>query len=133
VVLALFVTAAGIERRVAPFRKADAAVAVRVAVAVSVALAPAARTIWSCLRLVRQPETGQRHSRETDTEFLQRSPARDRLGQALREFIELVVHFDVVCLWVCPNKFVGVKRTRSFVDPAKENAGDVVLIHQCER
>jgi hypothetical protein len=42
--------------------------------------------------LVRQPEAGQRHAGEADAEFLQRRAARDRLGQVLGEFIELIVH-----------------------------------------
>jgi hypothetical protein len=44
------------------------------------------------LRLVRQAKTRQRHAGEADTEFLQRCAPRDRLGHALGEFIELVVH-----------------------------------------
>jgi hypothetical protein len=56
-------------------------------------------TLSGCLRLVCQPEAGQRHAGETDAEFLQRRAARDRLGQALCEFIESVVHtFPFVCL-----------------------------------
>src|SRR5262249_14598803 len=46
-----------------------------------------------CLRIVREPQAGERHTGKADTEFFQRSPARDRLGQALGEFIEFVVHF----------------------------------------
>jgi hypothetical protein len=41
---------------------------------------------------MRQPEAGQRHAGKTDAELLQRRAARDRLGQPLGEFIELVVH-----------------------------------------
>ena len=37
-----------------------------------------------CGRLVRQPEAGQRHSRETNAEFLQRRAPSDRLGQTFR-------------------------------------------------
>jgi len=44
------------------------------------------------LCLACQPEAGQRHARETDAKFLQCRAARDRLGQALGEFIEFVVH-----------------------------------------
>ena len=44
------------------------------------------------LRPVGQPEAGQRHAGEADAEFLQRRAARDGLGQALGQFIELVVH-----------------------------------------
>jgi len=44
------------------------------------------------LRLVRQPETGQRHAAEADAEFHQRRPARERSGQALGEFVELMIH-----------------------------------------
>jgi len=44
------------------------------------------------LRLVRQPETGQRHAGEADAEFLQRSSARYGLGQSLGQFIEFLVH-----------------------------------------
>ena len=43
--------------------------------------------------LICQPEACQRHPGETDAEFLERPPARDRLGHALCEFIELVVHY----------------------------------------
>jgi len=42
--------------------------------------------------LVRQPEAGERHAREADTESLQCRAARDGLGHALCEFIEFVVH-----------------------------------------
>src|SRR2546430_14818049 len=52
----------------------------------------ACRRLWISLRFVRQPEAGQRHARESDAEFLQRCATRDRLGQALGEFIELIVH-----------------------------------------
>jgi hypothetical protein len=45
-----------------------------------------------CLGFVRQPETGQRHSREADAEFLKRRAARDGLGHAFGQFIEFVVH-----------------------------------------
>jgi hypothetical protein len=41
---------------------------------------------------IRQPEAGEHHAGEADAEFLQRRAARDRLGQALGEFIELVAH-----------------------------------------
>ena len=50
--------------------------------------------------LVRQPKAGQRHAREADAEFLQRRAARDRLGHAFGEIIELVIHtfpFPFVC------------------------------------
>jgi hypothetical protein len=39
-----------------------------------------------------QPEAGQRDAREADAEFLQRRATRDGLGQAFREFIEVIVH-----------------------------------------
>jgi hypothetical protein len=41
---------------------------------------------------VRQPKAGECHAGQADAEFLQCRAARDRLGQALGEFIELVVH-----------------------------------------
>jgi len=44
------------------------------------------------LRLVRQPETGQRHAAEADAEFFQRGAPRDGLGEALCQSIEFVVH-----------------------------------------
>jgi len=44
------------------------------------------------LRFIRQPEAGQRHAGETEAKLLERRAARDRLGYALREFIEFVVH-----------------------------------------
>jgi len=44
------------------------------------------------VRFVRKPQAGQRHAGEADAEFLQRRASRDRLGEALGEFIELVVH-----------------------------------------
>jgi len=51
-----------------------------------------------CVRLVGQPDAGQRHAGEADAEFLQRRAPRDRLGHAFGEFIELVVHIlpDVI-------------------------------------
>ena len=36
--------------------------------------------------------SGQRHASEADAELFQRRAARDRLSQALGEFIELVAH-----------------------------------------
>jgi len=54
------------------------------------------------LRLVRQPETGQRHARKAEAELLQRRAPRERLGQALGEFVEFVSHkfpFMFGCLW----------------------------------
>jgi len=44
------------------------------------------------LRLIRQPETGQRHACQADAEFLERPSPRDRLGQVLGEFIESAIH-----------------------------------------
>lgn len=44
------------------------------------------------LRPVRQPEAGQRHAGQANAKLLQRRAPRDGLGQALGEFIELVVH-----------------------------------------
>ena len=67
----------------------------KAATALTVRMAPASRrktTIDASFRFICKPETGQRHTREADTEFLQRRAARDRLGHALGEFIELVVH-----------------------------------------
>src|SRR5439155_17732305 len=55
------------------------------------------------LGLACQAKAGQRHASEADAEFLQRRAPRDRLGQALGEFIELVVHtcsFRSCCLWL---------------------------------
>ena len=52
----------------------------------------ACRRLWISLRLVRQPKAGQRHAGEAAAEFPQRAAARDRLGHALGEFIEFVVH-----------------------------------------
>src|SRR5207247_1653676 len=55
-----------------------------------------------CLRFVCQPEAGQRHAGKADAEFLQSRAARDRLSQALGEFIELGVHNSPFRLAVCP-------------------------------
>ena len=55
-------------------------------------IAPTRSLVGLRLRLVREPEAGQRHAGEADAESLQRRAARDRLGQALGEFIEWVVH-----------------------------------------
>src|SRR5207245_482533 len=44
------------------------------------------------------PEACQRHAGKADAEFLQRRPARDRLGHALSECIEFIVHSF---LWFC--------------------------------
>src|SRR6266498_4471020 len=51
--------------------------------------------------LVRQPQRRQRDTREAEAEFLERPAPRDRLGQALGQFIEFVVHnFPfVLVLW----------------------------------
>jgi len=54
--------------------------------------ATAVERLWICLGLVRQPDCGQRDAREAEAEFLQRSASRDRLGQALGQFIEFVIH-----------------------------------------
>src|SRR5438045_3843195 len=43
---------------------------------------------FSRLRPVRQPEAGQRHSGESDSEFLQCPAPRDRLSHCLGQFIE---------------------------------------------
>src|SRR5687767_10863751 len=63
-------------------------------------------------RLVRQPETGERHAGEADAEFLQRHPTRNGLGQALGEFIELVVHIFpfvfVVCVGLSPYRLAAL-------------------------
>jgi hypothetical protein len=65
------------------------------------------------LRLICQPEAGQRYAREAGTEFLQRRAARDRLSQAFSEFIESVVHtFPFVCWFV----FVLPRITRLSVE-----------------
>jgi hypothetical protein len=62
-------------------------------------IAPTRSLVGLRLRLVCEPETGQRHADEADAEFLQRATARVGLGQALGEFIESVVHtFPFVCL-----------------------------------
>ena len=59
------------------------------------------------LCLICQAEAGQRHASEADAEFLQRPASRNGLGQALGEFIELVVHtFLSICLLV--NRLVAV-------------------------
>jgi hypothetical protein len=50
------------------------------------------RPASSRLRIVRQPEAGQRHAGKTDAEFLQRGAARHRLGHVLCELIESVIH-----------------------------------------
>ena len=59
-----------------------------------------------CFCLVRQAEEDERHPREADTEFPQRSSARDGLGYALGEFIELSVHIFL--------SFGVIGRNRSF-------------------
>ena len=57
-------------------------------------------TAASRLCIVRQPQRGQRDTRETEPEFLQRSAPRDGLGQAFGQFIEFVVHnFAFVLVW----------------------------------
>jgi len=49
---------------------------------------------WSGISLcrARQPQRGQRDTREAEAEFLERPAAGDGLGQALGQFIEFVVH-----------------------------------------
>jgi hypothetical protein len=52
-------------------------------------------------RFVREPEAGQRHGGQADSEFLQRLPPGDGLGHSLGQFIEFVVHtFPFVCLFL---------------------------------
>jgi hypothetical protein len=67
------------------------------------ASAPKRNTRWwlRCgLCLVGQAEAGQHHAGEAGAEFLESCTAGDRLGQTLREFIELVVHtFPFVLVW----------------------------------
>src|SRR5207253_3714951 len=53
------------------------------------------------LRLVRQPQGGQRDTHEADAEFLQRPAARDGSGQALGQFIEFVVHNFPFPFYLC--------------------------------
>ena len=48
--------------------------------------------VLASLRFARQPQRGQRDSRETGAEFLQRSSPRDGFGHFFRQFIEFVVH-----------------------------------------
>src|SRR5262245_14448510 len=75
-------------------------------------LAPKRQTIPDgCFCFARQSEAGQRHAREADAEFLQRSAPRDRLGHALGEFIELVVH-------VFSFRFVGLGLTHQAIHVA---------------
>src|ERR1041385_3088175 len=60
-----------------------------------------ARFAIARLRLVRQPEAGQRHAGEADAEFLQRPAPRDGLGHSFGQFIEFVGHnFPFVWLFV---------------------------------
>jgi hypothetical protein len=47
--------------------------------------------VWVRVSFVRQPQQGQREARDAEAEFLQRPSAREGLGQALGQFIELVV------------------------------------------
>ena len=54
------------------------------------------------IALGRQPQQGQRYTREAEAEFLQRTTACDGFGQALGQLIEFVVHnfpFDSVLLF----------------------------------
>jgi hypothetical protein len=49
---------------------------------------------------VGQPQRSNHNPGETDTEFLQRATACDRLGHALGEFIEFVLHNNLfLCLF----------------------------------
>jgi len=59
----------------------------------------------------RKPDAGQRHAGQAEAEFLQSRAACDRLGQALGEFIEFVVHsLNFVALfvfaYVCSNTYL---------------------------
>jgi len=56
------------------------------------------------LRLVRQPETGQREAGEPDAEFLERAAPRDGLGQTLGQVIEFVVN-SVPLFWCDRSRF----------------------------
>jgi len=49
------------------------------------------------MRLVRQPEAGQRYAGEAGAEFLQRRAPRDGLRHAFGEFIEFVIHVCLQC------------------------------------
>jgi len=87
--------AAATRRGIAPVRNpghAGAATADLSRSAIGIRCAGVVRVYFVGERLIRQPEAGQRHAGEADAEFLQRCAARDGLGQALGEFIELVVH-----------------------------------------
>ena len=44
------------------------------------------------IRLVPQPEAGQRRAGEACTEFLECATARDRLGNTVCEFVEFALH-----------------------------------------
>src|SRR5437867_1161335 len=85
----------------APWLASRAAEGITTSVAITVCVGeapPRARLGLAC-----QAKAGQRHASEADAEFLQRRAPRDRLGQALGEFIELVVHtcsFRSCCLWL---------------------------------
>ena len=49
----------------------------------------------------RQPQRGQRDTREAEAEFLERPAAGDGLGQTLGQFIEFVVHNFRIVLVFC--------------------------------
>src|SRR5439155_14628279 len=63
--------------------------------------APGRETARSRLRAPCQPQRGDREAREADAEFLERRAARNGLGQALGQFIELVVHNFPSSLFSC--------------------------------
>jgi len=55
----------------------------------------------SRLRPLGQSEARERHAGEAETEFFERLPSRYRLGQALGEFIEFIVHTFPFVVFFC--------------------------------
>ena len=82
-------------------------------VAVSALASVRLAAVDACCFLVCESEGGQRQAGEADAEFLQRLSPRDRLGQALGEFIEWVVH--IFSFWllvvVSCSVYAGLRKT----------------------
>ncbi|SRR6266496_25607 len=88
---------------------------------------PEAGRLRVCRALIRQPKAGQRHAGESDTEFFQRCAARDRLGQALGEFIEFIVHtfpFVLVCRLICFDRAEHGSKVHFFPGEKQDRAAE---------
>src|SRR5947208_63982 len=80
------------------------------------------------------PQRCQREACDAETEFLQRPAPRDRLGHALCQFIEFVIHSSSFGFWFCSGGFrLKSRAVASRADAAEENTVEVIVVRLCPR